>query len=710
MIMAKKTGSIVAVTAVALLVAGIAFAIISLYKGGDSKAGEGASVPSDLSVLRAVPSDAAAVFLFDGSNKAAKVLADSTGLLQALISPDNPALMAYLQAVGRRKVAVSLHNSGSLVPLVVTEASAADSLVLAIAAKAGLQTLKKEGFILASRSETYVNAGGRHMDGGMSVLSTRNLQELAGAVSAPAVLFVSHSHAAKLLQVYGSKEVRSHSSFVKDLTAWSAWTVQEHSGKQLEIRGTALPGEAAGSFFAAYGGYPSQEALFPEVLPYYTASALSVPVPDVNLFFEARRKAEDGAGSLGAFNKNLKAKAGRPLSPEEWFRSLQPKEVVRASFMGQDGIGHTALLVRTGKDCKLGAEASNPYRGCLELILGAGFSVTDTSCASVGNHWSVFADLPTVRAFADKTLRDYTLKNRLADASVSLPQGFVAYASLSDSPEVLGHLLNQQVSAPLQNFVSGAGFAPAVASLAFEGDRPSMRLNLETRVLKGNKVQVLERDTTVLIPTGFFPVKNHQSGETNYLYQNNHLSICLNDENNKGVWGIPFKEPLCGRVESIDYYNSKKYQFLFCAGNKLYLLDRLGHWVNGFPVALPKPVLLGPDAYDFTGACGYTVMVLHKDNTLERYNLHGQKPEGWKGIAAPETVKNLPELVETTKGKRYWAVRTSVRTLLYPFEGGEPLVAGEGGKMIKPDAVLTPTSKGVSAECYDGKTREYKLN
>ena len=102
-------------------------------------------------------------------------------------------------------------------------------------------------------------------------------------------------------------------------------------------------------------------------------------------------------------------------------------------------------------------------------------------------------------------------------------------------------------------------------------------------------------------------------------------------------------------------------------------------------------------------------MVLHTDNTLERYNLHGQKPEGWLGIKAPETVKNLPELLEV-KGKRFWAVRTSVRTLIYPFEGGETLTKEDGGKMIKPDAVLTPTSKGVSAECYDGRTRDFKLN
>jgi hypothetical protein len=55
-------------------------------------------------------------------------------------------------------------------------------------------------------------------------------------------------------------------------------------------------------------------------------------------------------------------------------------------------------------------------------------------------------------------------------------------------------------------------------------------------------------------------------------------------------------------------------------------------------------------------------------------------------------------------------VRTSVRTLVYPFEGGEPLTREEGGKMIKPDAEIGIISKGISAACYDGRTRDFKLN
>ena len=704
-----KRSTVVAVVALAILLSGIVLAVVRLYRTTPGEVSSTTPAPAGWSVLKAIPSDANAVMVFDGSSKAARLMADSTGFVQGFLAPDNKAFMNFLSSLGRKRVAVSLHNSGSLVPLVAAEAVPADSMVLALAAKAGLKTLEKDGFLLASRSETFINAAVRHMDEETSILGVRHLQDLVRGISGPAVIFLSHAQAGKLVQTYGGTAYRPHTTFVKDLTSWSAWSFQEADKDHVLLKGAALPGEASGSYFQAYQGTPVARPEFPDVLPYYTRTALSVPVADADAWLAARRSFEDGCGRLAKYNKGIKSKDNRPLTPEAWFQALQPREVVCASFMGEDGIQREVLLVRSAKDQKLGKERSNPYRGCLALLLGEEFKAVDTTCASVNSRWTVYSDLPTVRLFQDKSFLDYSLKDRLSDASVDLPEGFVCYASFSDAPEMPSQLFADNLATPLQNFVRGAGFAPATASLDLSGERPAFRLRVDTRALKGTKVQVLERDTVVVVPTGLFPVVNYTTGQTNYLYQNAHGSICLNDESGKGVWGIPFKETLCGRVQCIDYYNNKKLQFLFCGGSKLFLLDRLGHWVNGFPVNLPKPVLLGPDAYDFTGIGGYTVMVLHTDNTLERYNLHGQKPEGWLGIKAPETVKNLPELL-VVKEKRFWAVRTSVRTLIYPFQGGEALTKEEGGKMIKPDAVLTPTSKGVSAECYDGRTRDFKLN
>ena len=223
------------------------------------------------------------------------------------------------------------------------------------------------------------------------------------------------------------------------------------------------------------------------------------------------------------------------------------------------------------------------------------------------------------------------------------------------------------------------------------------------------KAPEFERDTVVVIPDGPFRVKNSGTGRMNLFYQNSSGAICLKEEDGKGIWGVPFGKPLCGTAQTVDYYANGKLQILFGSGSSVYLIDRLGRFVTGFPIDLGKEILLGPDVYDFNGAKAYNIMVLHKDRTIEMYNLKGQKPASWKGIALQETVKGLPERVEVG-GRTYWIVRTSKQTLIYPFTGGEPLTAFTGQQMIMPDSSVDVVDEAsVQVQCYDGKARIVKV-
>ena len=222
-------------------------------------------------------------------------------------------------------------------------------------------------------------------------------------------------------------------------------------------------------------------------------------------------------------------------------------------------------------------------------------------------------------------------------------------------------------------------------------------------------VPAAAKDTVVTVPSGPFKVKNCATGKTNLLSQQSNNWLVLKDEKGKGLWGVQFGTPICGAVSEIDYFGNGKIQFLFASGSKLYLIDRLGRFVKPFPVELGKEVLIGPAAYDFSGAHAYTAMVLHKDNTIGMYDLHGKTPSSWKGIKSEETIKSLPELLRI-KGKRFWVVRTSVRTVIYGFDGGSPVYNPGGNKMLRPDAKIKVNDNGsVYALCHDGKERVLKL-
>ena len=701
----NKRLTIIAVVAIALMLAGIAWAVIRLY-GNDTPKQQAES--TEYPLLRAVPADAAAVFCFDGTAKARGLLADSTGVLRAFLAPDDPTLTDFLSMAGEGRMLVSLHNSGSLVPLVAAEVLSADSTLLApyeaLAEKAGLKTAYQDGLLLASRSETLLNSARRHLDEGVCILEAPGLSELTGRIGGAAVAFLSARQTPKILQSWSTARIRRHSDFVRTLADWTAFELVTADEKHVVLKGTSALPEKGTSFLTALRGFKMPVASFGDALPYYADYAISIPVGDVSSYLERYRAFQDAKGKLNPYNKALKDKAGREMAPEQWALHYGIKEVVRASYQ-QDGIREDIILVRSSRDIPAG---SNPYRGNVATLFGGLFDVVDTVCVSLPGHWTVMGSAAAAGPFVDKKFLDYPLRERLSDAGLSMPAGIVAYASVTDFPSVLTDLFSQAPAGALGTYVAGSAYAPALAGIDLASGEPDIRVSLDKRALKGNKVQVLERDTTVVIPTGPFPVLNSATGKTNSFYQNANMYLCLNDENGKGVWGVPFKTPLCGYVESIDYYANGKTQFLFASASGLYLIDRLGRFVGGFPVDLGKPVLLGPQVYDFTGAHGYTVMVLHKDNTLEMYNLHGQKPASWKGIEAPETVKSLPELLEV-KGKKYWVVRTSIRTLVYGFDGGDPLTRDEGGKMIRPDSQVTPASRGITVDCYDGKTRDIKL-
>ncbi|MCR5018507.1 MAG: hypothetical protein K6A64_06900, partial [Bacteroidales bacterium] len=315
-------------------------------------------------------------------------------------------------------------------------------------------------------------------------------------------------------------------------------------------------------------------------------------------------------------------------------------------------------------------------------VLGTTFQVEDSLCLYLGAGWRVYGCKEALDMFQDKDFLELTLKDRLSEAGLQIPTGMIAYASLSDAPEIASRYLDDTRTQAVLRYTNGASYAPVMAVLK-TGSAPSITLTLSRRMEQdANKGGSFLKDTTVVVPQGPYDVINHNTGKINRLYQNKNLYICLNDENGKGVWGIPFSKHICGRVECIDYYNNGRKQFLFAAGSSIYLLDVKGRFVQGFPVDLGRDIRLGPAAYDFTGAGGYTIMVLHKNNTLQMYNLHGQKPQNWKGIAPEDKIRDLPELYESD-GKRYWIVTTSGTTAVYPFNGGEPLTRKETEKLLK---------------------------
>ena len=722
--MSKKTLYILCAVAV-ILIAGIAVAVASLYSDSKGKAPvvDAGQFIERHALIEAVPSDAAIVFCVKNFGRALELLGDTTAVFRQLTSGkfDRIASESF-DGLKRDPAIISIHYSKDMPPLLVVKSSKEvsdstwnDSAKLkAVADSSGLYTKVSGDLIIISSSETIANSSVRHLSEGHSVLESNGFAELASKVPGSDIIFVSNAYSDNIIEAYFARKYRKFSGFFKELAGWSAFSLTKHSEEGVSMDGTLLYGSDPAFYMNVLRHAGTGAVGIADAVPSNTDFVIDLPIGNIGAYLKAYRNYLDAKSRLDKYEAQLsrqKKEAGQ--SAEDWVKSLDIKEVALVNLHFDGKLRQLLFLRPGGKRQNEGVSDFTRLAGFPKTVFGDIFTGEEESAYTVVNGWMVIGERDCLDEFSMMSFG--SLRERLSACGLSdkIPQkgcGFWMYHSLTEDPNLIGTTFSPVMAKGFRDVIAGVTYAPAILAAMSGGDKMGLALNVTRTELPGGKAPVPSvRDTTVTVTNGEFKVTNSATGKINTLYQNKHLSICLKDENGKDMWGIPFKFPFRGYVKEVDFYKNGKLQYLFAADSKLYMIDRLGRFTGGTPVDLGKKISLGPEAYDFSGNKEYTAMVLFKDNTVGMYDLKGVPVPSWKGITSEETIKSLPELLEGGD-RRYWIVRTSRQAFVCPFEGGDPVIFGEGKKMIRPDSEITINEKGAfTAKCHDGKERTFKL-
>lgn len=717
-----------------LLIAGIVFGVAELFSDGkkadDSPVKDIQTLISRNPVLRAVPSDAVAVLSFESFGEELKVLGDRTKVFGALVGAvEGSKTAAFVdscsvlletdQRLKSARALVSLHYSGGLVPVFSIESARCDTSVLAslagIAREAGMSTRRAEGFMVMSISDALALSAERHLKSGVSIVSNEEFAACLGQSSARNSIVFSNESANKLLPAYLDRSLVRYSSFLKSYTSWTMMSIDELKDDRLMMG--IRPSNPFGTRFYSqvFKGIKAGSLLFAKVAPSSTVWSLAISLQDRERLAENHLSFLDAQSRLAVTTKERQTLAKNAgISPEDWTRLIGAMEIVRLAWRPDpEADPVTAVMVRVGNGKSSHLPSSEDgivdfrYAGFISNLYGSIFHMDDESSCFLSDGWLSFGSRAAMENLRERIIGGDSLAALLSDASASsiIPGHAVFAAYFSPSACKMDATFATGMKKAVDATFDGAAYEPCV--LALDGSGMTLEVR-RSAAFENMKTPALVSDAQLLVPSGPFEVDTPEGGK-NLLQQQSNNYISLKEANGKGIWSIPFNAPLCGAVESIDYYGNGKIQYVFCAGDSFYLLDRRGRFVNGFPASTGKEILLGPKVFDFTGAHGYRAMVLHKDNTVALYNLHGQLSEGWQNIVCEDSVISLPELLDVS-GKKYWIVRTAREALLFGFNGGEAIKRETGSKSVRRDSGFEIVDKGLRVTCNDGKQRIIKLN
>lgn len=736
----SRRSIIICLAALAAMLLFITIGVAVLYSGTGTKRVEyKVADNSQFLLLPAVPTDALAVCCFSEPSSVLSGVVSSNGFAKSLLS----------SGVSLDNMVVSLHFAGKVCPLYLFDAGDPDdavkfeSAIKSLAKSAGLHAesfdcseldtdrkIADHMVVLVSPSRDVVKSSVRHLKAGESVIGINDFAMASSAVSGKNILFVSNRNSHNLLPAFLTGKFARHSDFIRRISDWVVLDITGADSDKTSFVGQLVSDSDTPdiiSVFADCGGAVSSVS---EMLPSYTVSVMTLPLKKITQFIAAYQNFLDSKQGLQRkmIQRNRLADS-TGVTPEDFCERMEVMEMATVAFIVSGKLERVNLMKVNSVDARLlfsnagitsvknysPAVHEYDYEDFAASVFGDMFSLKDERYFTYMNGWVVSGSEAAVREYASGRALSYNLKEYMANADLpdmlsDGPAAFKAYLSLTEDAGVLENYAHKAVLKQFASLYEGVDYSGIVLTSGRNSEADQLTVEMFRNAIRRSKAPVAERNTEITVSRGPFKVKNSHTGKMNSFYQrkeNNYL--CLNDENGKGMWGVPFEAPICGTATTIDFYNNKKLQILFASGSRLYLIDRLGRFVKDCSVDLKKEILLGPSVYDFSGNRKYNVIVLHKDNTIEMYNLKGERPSVWNTISAPETVTGLPERLELS-GKTFWCVRTSVQTLIYPFGGGQPVTEFQGDQMILPTSKVTvKDASSVEVECYDGKKRTVKL-
>ena len=575
-------------------------------------------------------------------------------------------------------------------------------------------------FLIASPSMVIVESSLRHLENGSSIKDNPMYTDISGVTSERGVLHVNFSNLGKLFSGAADRKYVSFASFFQSIADWGCFGL-DNGDSPVTFDGRVVsgrPGERYADVLLTQRG--SRPDVY-SIVPHNASYVLTLPMSSVDDYARAFQKWLSAAGRKKDYdyvNTVASKQDSLDISTGEFVRSLDIKEVSVFSYVS-GGSEHKILAFKTDNRKALknykDTVCTYLFKGYLPAYMGEVFrpSAEDAYCA-LGD-WILVGEQNEIQTLRQEwkrgaffSLQEYLEQTPAAEElrEITCMSLMVNVSRYSDSLETY---FKKQYRNVVGNSFGNKNFELAVLNTCRVGDRLAVRTSLysedlESLPVPGNQAQAnaVVEDVPVTVPQGPFPVKNFIDGSTNYLEQLDNNNLRLLGRSRNPVWTVKFDSPLCGTVRQIDYLKNDKLQMLFGAGNKVYLLDRLGRMVRDFPVTLDKEILLGPDVYDFKGSKDYTMMILHTDNTVAQYDLSGKRPGGWNDISLSERIMSLPECLEVG-GKTYWVVRTSYQTLIYDAHGTLCADFTKKRKLKKDTSVEPVSSHEVKVALIDGK-------
>lgn len=129
---------------------------------------------------------------------------------------------------------------------------------------------------------------------------------------------------------------------------------------------------------------------------------------------------------------------------------------------------------------------------------------------------------------------------------------------------------------------------------------------------------------------GPYLVSDHQTNSQNIIIFDKRGSMYLINSDGSILWKKKLDDIPISNIFQIDYYKNGKIQYLFNTPDYIYLIDKLGRSVTGYPKKLHFKATNGVVVLDYLNNKDYRLLIAQSDKRIYNYSIKGKEIKGWK--------------------------------------------------------------------------------
>ncbi|MBL3658565.1 DUF3352 domain-containing protein [Fulvivirga sediminis] len=126
-----------------------------------------------------------------------------------------------------------------------------------------------------------------------------------------------------------------------------------------------------------------------------------------------------------------------------------------------------------------------------------------------------------------------------------------------------------------------------------------------------------------------FVVKNHVDNSLETFVQDSAYNVSLISSEGELLWTDSMGQPIISDVEQVDFYKNGKLQYFFATPNRLHIIDRLGNYIDGYPLKVEADRIQFASVVDYDKSKRYRFLIGTERGNLYLYNKEGVALEGW---------------------------------------------------------------------------------